>query len=292
MELLQHLLPLLFPGSLFLLDLSLGLDATREDLFFMWRHPVLLLRAFLAISVVVPIAAVIAVSFLPLHPLAKAGVILMAVAPVPPLVPGKDMKLGGRKGYVYGLYAAFVPLTVVIVPMTLAILNAIYHKAVDPSAGAIARTVGVSVFLPLAIGLAVQAMAPKLAARAAPLLSTLSMVILVVACVPLFIKAWPAIEATIGDGSVVAINIIVVLALAAGHLLGGPDPRDRVALAGAAATRHPGIAMLLANANFADKGVTAVILLFLVVSVFLGAIYKAWVTRAQHGHMGHPAPTT
>ena len=47
-------------------------------------HGVLLLRAFVAISVIVPLAAVIAVSLLPLHPLAKVGIILMSVSPLPP----------------------------------------------------------------------------------------------------------------------------------------------------------------------------------------------------------------
>jgi BASS family bile acid:Na+ symporter len=49
---------------------------------------------------------------------------------------------------------------------------------------------------------------------------------------------------------------VVLIALAGGHLLGGPELRDRATLAIASSVRHPGIAMLLANANFENKAVT------------------------------------
>ena len=51
----------------------------------------------------------------------------------------------------------------------------------------------------------------------------------------------------------------------------------------ASAVRHPGIAMMLANANFADKRVTAAILLFLLVGLVIGTIYKAWIRRSAAG---------
>jgi BASS family bile acid:Na+ symporter len=71
----------------------------------------------------------------------------------------------------------------------------------------------------------------------------------------------------------------VIISLAGGHWLGGPDRLDRGTLAIASAVRHPGIAMMIANANFADKRITAAVLLFLLVGMVVGAAYKQWIKR-------------
>jgi BASS family bile acid:Na+ symporter len=279
MEIVRQLLPLIFPVSLGMLVLALALDASLEELLFLLRRPWLLLRAFLAISVAVPVAAVAAALLLPLHPAAKAGVILMAVSPVPPLAPGKELRFGGRREYVYGLYVAFALLAIVVVPLTIAILAAIFGKDVSISVGDVARNVGVSVAPSLVIGVAVRALAPRLATRIQPWLSRFSMILLLIGVVPLLIMAWPAMAAAARNGVILACVITIGAGLAAGHLLGGGDYRDRSALAVAAATRHPGLAMMMASANFQDRQVSAVILVFLLTGLVVVAVYHQVVKR-------------
>ena len=279
MEALKAFLPLIFSGSLAALVLVVGLDATVDDLLFFLKHPRRLARAVVAICLVPPIVAGVMIGILPLHPISQAGIMLMAVAPVPPLVPGKGLKLGGRKAYVYGLYVTFAVLAVVLVPITVAILVHIYGKGVLIGPAPLARLVITTVLLPLAAGMAIHAIWPRLAAKAVPLLGKLSMALLVIACIPLFVGAWPAVQRVIGDGTVVAVLVIVAAALFAGHMLGGPNREDRAALAGAAATRHPGIALLIAN-GFQDKGVAAVVLLFMLVGVIAMLPYQLWVKRS------------
>jgi BASS family bile acid:Na+ symporter len=75
--------------------------------------------------------------------------------------------------------------------------------------------------------------------------------------------------------------LVIVIALGGGHLLGGPDLEDRATLAIASSVRHPGIAMMLANANFADKRITAAVLLFLLVGMVVGIPYKRWIKRTS-----------
>jgi BASS family bile acid:Na+ symporter len=280
---LKTLLPLAFSGSLAALVLAVGLDATLGDLLYLVRRPKRLIMAFIAISVIVPIAAVLVTALFPLRPISQAGIILMAVAPVPPLVPGKGLKAGASKAYTYGLYVTFALLAVIIVPITIAVMSRIYGTAVQVAPMTIARVVLATVLAPLAVGLVLRALFPKLAERAAPIISKLSLVLLVVACVPVVIVAWPAMGKAIGDGTIISIVIIVAAALAGGHLLGGPDREDRAALALAAATRHPGIAMLIANASFQDKSVAAVVLLFLLVSIVVAIPYQIWLRRSSRG---------
>ncbi len=194
MDALKHLIPLVVSGSLGALVLAVGLDATLQDLAYFWRRPKALLRAFIAICVIVPAVAVLVTSALPIHRVSLAGILLMAVAPVPPLVPGKDLKLGGDKAYVYGLYVTFACLAVIIVPITVAIMNAHYGVNAEIRPRVIARVVLGSVLAPLAVGLAIRALWPCFAVKAAPLVSKLSLLLLIVVCIPLFIAAWPAMR--------------------------------------------------------------------------------------------------
>jgi BASS family bile acid:Na+ symporter len=105
MDALKAVLPLLISLSLAGLVLRVGLDADLADILELWRRPAKLLKAVLAVNVVVPLAALALVILVPLSPPARIGILLMAISPVPPLVPGKQLKVGGEKSYAYSLYS-------------------------------------------------------------------------------------------------------------------------------------------------------------------------------------------
>src|SRR5215471_9944965 len=91
----------------------------------------------------------------------------------------------------------------------------------------------------------------------------------------------------VGHGTVVAIGAFSLAGLAAGHLLGGPDPDDCAVLALATASRHPGVALAIASANFPGQTlVPAAILLYLVVSALVSIPYLAWRLRLRRGLAG------
>jgi bile acid:Na+ symporter, BASS family len=286
MHLLQVLLPLLIQASLSALVLAVGLDATVDDVLYLFRRPALLAKAFLAISIIVPLVAVLVIRTLPISLPSKVGVILMALAPVPPFLPGKGLKAGGRKAYVYGLYVAFALLAVVIVPATVAVLDRLYGASADVPMGKFTTTVVVSVLLPLALGMLLHARWPAATSVAATWVGRLAFLLVVIAVVPLLFKAWPAMMAMTGDGTVLAIALIVVAGVAAGHLLGGPELANRPVLASFAATRHPGIALMIATSSGADKRVTAIVLLFVIVALAIVAIYQQLEKRLTHPKPG------
>lgn len=279
MEALATLIPIVLTTSLAALIVAVGMDADRDDLLYLFRRPLKLAKAVLAVNVIVPIAAVLLVFVFPLTQVARVGILLMAVSPVPPLVPGKELKVGGGKSYSYSLYLALALLSVIIVPLAVEILSGIYGVEVNLPVALIARNVALSVILPLAIGLVVRRIAPAFAGRAAPLVRKIAMLLLLLAVVPLVIKAWPGLVALVGNGTILAMALTAAVALAAGHLLGGPELPDRAALAMTAATRHPGIAMMIANVNQADKHVVAAVLAVMFVGLFVGVPYQLWIKR-------------
>ncbi len=277
---LKELISLTLTGSLAAVVLSVGLDARVSDLLYFVRNPIKFVLAFVAICVVAPVTAVAMTGVFPLREASLAGIVLMAVSPVPPFVPSKGLKVGGDKAYAYSLYVTFALLSVITVPVSVAILGRVYGSSVAIGPAAIAELILTSVVAPVAIGMTLRAIFPAMAAKAAPLVSKIGLGLAVLVALLLFVKAWSAIVQAAGDGTIAAIVIIVAAALAGGHLLGGPQREDRTTLAVASATRHPGMALLIANANFTDARVTAVVLLFLLVGVAAGMPYQMWAKRA------------
>jgi BASS family bile acid:Na+ symporter len=282
MELVKIALPLVIQGSVAALVLSVGLNATWDDAVYILRRPALFGRAFLAISVIVPLVAVLVVRTMPISVPSQIGVMLMALSPVPPLATGKALKLGGHKPYVYSLYIAFAVLAVAIVPVTLEVLERLFGASAEAPMGKLVGVVIFTVLAPFAIGMMLHARWPARASAAATWVGRIALWLILIAFVALVARAWPAMVAMTGDGTLAAITAIVVAGVIAGHLLGGPDLADRVALANTAATRHPGIALMIATANFADQRVTAIILMFALVSMIVMAIYQAAMKRIAH----------
>lgn len=284
MEALKQILPLLLTLSLAGLVLTVGLRSGPGDLIYVLRRPGLLLKAILAVEIIPPLAAAAFIWLLPLEPVVKAGIMLMAISPVPPLVPGQELGVGARKEYAYGVYVAMALLTIVAVPLVFDLAARLFGHGRTLPVHVIAATVGTGVLIPLGLGVIVRRIAPNVAHRAAPWVYKLSMLLVVIVFLPILASIWPAIQHLIGNGAVVAMAALALVTLIGGHLLGGPADLDRATLAIASSVRHPGIAMLIANTAFNDKRVTAAVLLYMLVSMIVGALYKVWFKRA------HPAP--
>lgn len=286
METLQAILPVLLTISLVALIFSVGLDARLSDLAYLFRRPALLLRAVLAVNVVVPVAAMAIIALFPgMSQVGKVGLLLMAASPVPPFVPGQQAKVSAARAYSHGLYAAMVVLTLITVPLSIAAFNRIYGVAIETPLQKVATNIGLAVVLPLVAGATVRRLAQGFATKSAAVVRMIAMGLLVVVIIPILVTAWPAVQALAGDGTFVAMALTVTVALVGGHLLGGAEPEKRSALAVTAAIRHPGIAMAIAGANNADRRIAAAVLGFVLVQLLASALYGAMLRRVRR-----PAP--
>ena len=277
--------------SLLLVVLALGLRSTVADATYVLRRPALILRGFLAMGVIVPVAAAALAAVFDLHPAVEIAMLAVAVGPVPPVLPGKQLRLGGRASYVHGLLVAAALFAIVVVPVDVEILGRAFNREAHVSVGFVAKIVGITVLLPLAAGIVVRRAAPRLAERLAPWASGAGNGGLAIGLVVIVVTAWSDVMSLVGNGAVLAIAAVVVVGLAAGHWLGGPDPDDRTALAIAASMRHPGVALAIARLNFPDeKLVPAAVLLFMVVNVIITLPYGIWRRRARAADHAGAAP--
>jgi len=275
--------------SIMLIVLGFGLLCTWSDATSLFRNRGLLLRSLLAMNVILPLFAAALAALFTLRPVIEVVLIALAVSPVPPFLPLKQSKLVGHHEYIYGLLGATSLLTIVLAPATVILIGLIAsrHASINPIA--IARIVALTVLVPFALGLFLRRVKPNLAERSSPIASKLGMALLVIAVVPVLIKMWPAMIALVGDGTVVAIIAFIVVGLAAGHLLGGPDPSTRTVLALATATRHPGVALVIATANYPDtKLVAPAVLLYLLVCIVASMPYIMWRKRQKKDLLAVP----
>jgi bile acid:Na+ symporter, BASS family len=268
--------------SLTLLVFALGLASTIQDAAHLFRRPRELLRVVLAIFVVMPIVAVLLAQWFVSQQAVRIGLIALALSPLPPAFPRKALLHGGRVSFTCGLLVSATILAVFVIPAGLAIIEALFGIPLQMRPGSVLALGFWSLLLPLGIGLLVHRLAPSFAARAAGPLSTVAFVVLMLCAIPILIKVWPAMVGLIGNGTILVMVVFVFVGLAVGHLLGGPDPEDRTALALSTAMRHPAIAIAIADANFPDQKLApAAILLYLLVSVIAAAPYLRWTKRHQ-----------
>ncbi len=281
------LIMLALKASVFLNVFALGLNARPLDATYLFRNPGRLAQSLTSMYLVMPLfAAALAYAF-DLHPAVKIALVALAVAPIPPLLPKRAMKVGGESCYTIGLFVAASLLSIIFTPLAIEMIGRFFNTPMRIPLAAIARLVLFTVIVPLGAGMLVRRLAPTFAGRSAKPIAFAAMALLVASVIPVLFIAWPAIESLIGDGTLAAIAAFVLVGLAAGHLLGGPDPEERAVQALSTASRHPGIAMAIASANFPEQKLApAAILLYLIVSAIVSIPYVAWRKRRHVGITG------
>ena len=253
---------------------ALGLQTRIEDLLYLWRRPGLLLRSLLAMYVVVPIAAVLMVKIVPLPAPTTIALLVLAISAGAPLVPRKLLEAGGDPPYVFSLAVCSSVLAIATVPLSVEILGRLSGRdvGIDPwsVAGVIGRTFLGPFFLGVVIRLLFQATADRIASPFANLASALFTV-----CAVLVIAFAFKLILRAGLASFVALGGLTLLALLIGHALGGPRPQDRLALGILCASRHVGLAMVLA-ATVKNRATVAAIGAYILAGLLVSIPYVRW----------------
>ncbi len=277
---LQSLILLALKASIILSVFAIGLESRFNDTVSLLRRPGLLLRSVLAMNVVMPVvAAAIAWAF-DLPEAVEISLVALAVSPVPPILPKKQIKAHGEASYAIGLQVAIAAVAALFIPLAVEGLGLTFQRPLHISPWPIASLVLATVLAPLAAGILVRRLAPALAARFAAPAARTAGIVLALGFLAVLLTAWPAILALIGTGALAAVAAFVLIGLLVGHGLGGPDPHDRTVLALAAATRHPGVALTIGSASFpGQKEVLPAILLYLVAAAVLTIPYVMWRKR-------------
>jgi bile acid:Na+ symporter, BASS family len=275
----KQLLTLAFQVAIIGTVFGYGLKSTRDDLVYLVRRPGLLARSLLSVLVVMPILAVLFVKAFDLRQTVEIVLVALAISPVPPLLPQKESKAGGRRSYGLGLMLFLGLLAIVAIPLVVALLDRVFSQSLTVDTGAIARIIFIAVLLPLVAGMAVRTLMPHVAERLEKPVHIVANGLLLVGVVVLLAASWKAIWAATGSGTILALIAFVVAGLLVGHLLGMPEREHSVVLALSTACRHPAIAFAIAAVNFPDQRFGGTIILYLLVSGVVCVPYVAWQRR-------------
>mgnify|MGYP001550287442 FL=1 len=224
---------------------AIGMTSSLADLTYLWRRPWLLVKSLFAMYVLVPAFAIGMVTALELPPGTGAAVVILAVCAGAPLLPRKLMKVDADPDLIVSLVVTTSLLSVVTVPLSLRWLDRYlpFEALGDPSQ--IARLIVLSFLAPFLAGMIVRALAPRFANRVDdPMIRVAGLGLL--ACTLLVVMMRRTLVLDLGWDSFFAFVALVGFSITAGHRLGGPTSLGRTSLALACASRHVGLALLIA----------------------------------------------
>jgi BASS family bile acid:Na+ symporter len=207
------------------------------------------------------------------------GLLLLALAPGAPFIPKIVQLARGNLAFATGLMVLLMAGTVIVLPLLLPRIV----SGIEVNAGQIAKSLLLTMLLPLFVGLAVHGSVRSLPARLIHflgLISNLSGLVVLVLVIALNLKS---VLSVFGTGAIFAGLLFVLLSFATGWLLAGPDRGIRAALGLGTASRNVAAALLVGAQNFKDPRVNV-----MVVVTALASLLILLPTANALGRRSHP----
>jgi len=270
--------------TIFTLMLTIGVNESLQQLMSLWRQPAILLRALLAVIVLVPMLVAVLLWLFDLPPAVATGLALLAAAPGAPLTTKRAKIAAADTIYVSSLQLTLALLAVVITPLTLAIYYALFELTIEAvSPIKVASQIARVTFLPVVIGLLLQHFAPKftiLIRKPLNILANVLLILLVLAIVAvLFVTPELRAGLLLGWQPSAVIVMMAVAALAVGHSIGGPRADQRGALATACVARNFGLALFITGLSESGAASMSTLVVYLILGAATAIPYALWIRR-------------
>ena len=251
-----------------------GLTATMNEITYLFRRPGKFAKSILAIDFIMPLFAFLVLAVTDLPGPTRLALAALSVSPVEFIMPKRQVQKGFVDKYFIGLLVAVSVIALAFVPLSVELLGRFWGVEAQVSVSKVAILMVETLLGPLIAGCIVRKVRPRLAERAAAPLAKLSVIVLVLCAVPILRIALPQVWLLADDGALASFAAFVLVGLAVGQFLGGPDPEDRTVLAVATASRHPSVALVIAASSFpAEKLVVPAVLMYLLVNALVSSFY-------------------
>lgn len=226
---------------------GLGLSLTVSEILAPLKNGKLVFRALLANFVLVPFLAFLLTRIFSLDQSLSAGLILLACASGAAFLTKLVQIAKGDAALGLGIMVLLMVTTIVYVPIVLPWLL----PGLSVNALAIARSLVISMLIPLAIALFIRSRYPEVAESLQGVMSTASNTSLIALFVLMLVLNFQTLIATIGTGAIISMIVFVVGALAIGYLL-APYSAARSVMGLGTAQRNISAALVVATENFSD----------------------------------------
>ena len=264
--------------TIFLIMLTMGINFSLRDLFAFWKQSGLVLRAQLAVSVLMPTLTLILLWLIHPSNAVIVGLIILAAAPGAPLLTKRVQMAGGSFNYGASLQITLSLSAVVITPIILSISELIFPVATATvDSFQIAKQIAVVQLLPLSIGLLLRQIGSEIADEIEDFLMITANTLFVVLAIFLLVMSLDLIP-NLGTLTIVLILTIASCSLAIGHFLGGNGAEIRATVAIASIARNVGLAIFIAVLDQQTQAIP-VILSYLILAALVAFPYSAWMRR-------------
>src|SRR5215467_9144756 len=184
---IAKLIGLIIQVSMGLIILSVALNATFKDVTSLLHKPGLLIRSLVAMYVIMPLFAIAIALLFDLNVFVEAALIALALSPVPPVLPRKELKAGGAASYTLGLFAIAAIVSIFYVPLVAEMTGRVFGQDLEVSTSRIAGIVATSVLLALVLGVAIRRLMPSVADKLARPAGIIGTVLLFLALIPILV---------------------------------------------------------------------------------------------------------
>ena len=260
--------------------LAVGFSYALRDIVDPLRDLRGVLLTLVANFILVPLLAYIVVRLLPLDPAAQVGLMLVATAAGAPFLIKLTQLANGDTAFGAGVLVLLLVGTIVYMPLVVPFVA----PEATVSATSIAMPLILTMLLPLAAGLLIDARFKRLADGLQRISNMASSIALVALVALTFLANFQDILGVFGTGAIAAALLVIGGSFALGYLLGGADPREREVIALATAQRNVAAATVVATQSFDDPDTLVMVVVTSIVS--MAALFPAaWVLgRRQQRH--------
>ncbi|HKN66293.1 MAG TPA: hypothetical protein VJW73_08460 [Gemmatimonadaceae bacterium] len=275
----------LLQASIVVQALGLGLHGVGSGLARLPDDRAKIGRMLAARDLLVPVLVMSVLSFLHAPPPAILGAALFAISPGALLLPQAALGRPSQSDLLFGTSVVSAMSSIVTVPFWLPIMCWLFVSDASVAPAAVAQLAGVLFLLPLALGTALRRLEPGLMKVASRPVIIAADGLLWLALVPLVGDAFMGLP-QLGFPFVVAVMCAPSAAVLVAMLTRYSGSPERSGLAHLCSSRHPALALLVAESNFAGEGVLSAIIV-----TFIGALAAAmlytFLTRYSHAE---PSP--
>ena len=228
--------------------LGTGLSLTVAQIVQPLKNARLVILALLANFVLVPLLAFGITKVVPMDEALQVGLIVLATTAGAPFLVKEVAAAKGNLSLGVGLMFLLMVVTIFYVPLVLPLLL----PGVEVNAWDIAKSLIVTMLVPIVLGLMYRSHSPEGAGQWAPFMNKVSGVALLIMLVTGLGLNVSNIIDLIGSRGFLALILFVVGSLLIGMVLGGRDPAVRSVLGLGTAQRNVAAAILVTTLNFGD----------------------------------------
>ncbi len=231
--------------------LAMGLSLTIPQIIAPLKNLKLVILALAVNFVAVPLVVWGIQAVMGLDQDIYTGLLLMATAAGAPFLPKLAQTAKGNVAFSVGLMVLLMVVTIIYMPIVLPLLL----SGVEINPWDIAKSLIMSMLLPLGIGLIVKARWSELAGDLQPHMASASSFAIVLMLVGAIVLQWDNIVSLFGTGAVIAIVVFMLTSLALGYVVGGggSDPATRSVMGLGTAQRNLSAALVVGAMNFSSS---------------------------------------